>query len=411
MTTQISERLKRIENPKISYHPEWLRRNRHDPFNTPPIYVEISPVGMCNHRCTFCAPEMLGYPNRSLDVAVLAQRLKEMRLMSEEDSNGLGVSSIQYAGEGEPTLHKDLAKIFAITRENGIDVAMLTNGTGLTESLSRQIIPLVNGWLQTSINAGCAETYAKIHRTTPKHWDLVWKNLAQAVEIKQKLGAKDCELGANMTVLVDESRENNGSIIPANWPEIEMLVARGRETGLDYVSLKPYSQHPYSQATAKHYGKMSYAAIMTGIEKLGLELANRYNSDSFEVVLRDSRFREYEQLNSDRGYQVCLATPTVWSYIQSDGIWISCSAHWTNPQFHLGNINTQTVQEIWYGERRRQHLKYVLEELDITECRKTCHPDKENVRLTNLKNMPDKEFESELVRLEALPKPKNWKFI
>ena len=401
-----------IENAKITYHPDWLRRYRENSFLVPPVYIEVSPVGMCNHRCTFCAPEMLGYPNRQLNTGLLIERIKEIRRLRDEDPDGLGVRSIQYAGEGEPTLHKDLVQIYEATREAGIDIGMLTNGTGLTEKLARGIVPLVNGYIQVSINAGTADSYAKIHRTpTPNHWDLIWRNLGKAVQIKHELGAKDCDIGANMTVLVKETIDykRDNAVVPANWQEMELLIQRARDCGLNYVSFKPYSQHMYSQETAKLYGDMSYKNLMDEIVAIGEALMAKYNSDDFEVIFRFSRFEEYEQ--EDRGYCTCRATPTLWSYIQSDGAWISCSAYWTDPRFILGNINTQTVKEIWYGNKRWEHLKFVLNELDITECRKTCHPDKENRYLDKLTGMNDQEFGKEIIRLQDVSKPKRANFI
>lgn len=401
-----------IENPKIVHHPDWLRRWRQDSFFVPPIYLEVSPVGQCNHRCTFCAPEMLGYVERQLDADLLGLRLREMKLLRERDPDGLGVKSIQYAGEGEPTLHKDLVEIFEVTRECGIDIGMLTNGTGLGEKLARGIIPLVNGYIQVSVNAGTAESYAKIHRTpTPKHWDLVWRNLERAVKIKRELGAEDCDLGANMTVLIKEAvdHQRDNAIVPANWQEMELLVKKARDCGLNYVSFKPYSQHLYSHETAKLYGDMSYRDLMNEIFQMSQDLIQKYNSSDFEVTFRFSRFEEYEK--DSRGYTVCRATPTLWSYIQSDGTWISCSAYWTDPRFHLGNIKNQTVEEIWYGQKRRDHLKWVLEHLDISECRKTCHPDKENQFLDHVSGMTDGEFAAELTQLQTLPAPKRVNFI
>ena len=400
-----------IENPKVIYHQDWIKRWRQNPFSVPPIYIEISPVGWCNHRCVMCAPEMLGYPKYWLSADLLSQLLSEMHRMREEDPDGLGIRSIQYAGEGEPTLHKDLARIFRDTRKAGIDIGMLTNGTGLTEKLSREIIPLVNGYIQISINAGMPASYAKIHRAPLKHWDLIWRNLDRVIKIRRELGATECEIGANMTVLVKEAidHQRGNTIVPANWREMETLVQKARDCGLDYVSFKPYSQHLYSEETAKLYGDMSYKDIISEIFEIERNLIKLYSSSSFKVVLRSSRFKDYE--SKERGYTICRATPNIWSYIQSDGTWLSCSAFWTDERFHLGNIKNQSFKEIWYGERRKAHLKYVLEKLDITECRKTCHPDKENRFLDSIANLSDIEFDRMVLKLGDIPTAKRSNFI
>ena len=396
-----------IEGSKVQYHPQWLRRWREDPFNLMPVYLEISPSGRCNHRCSFCAPDILGYPDRFLDTDIMCRRIGELRELREEDPDGLGVKSIQFAGEGEPTLHKELGRIFKATRDAGIDIGMLTNGTALPEQTARRIIPLVNGYIQFSVNAGTAKSYARIHDCSEQHWNMAWRNIERAANLKQTLGARDCELGVNMTVLVQEASKN-GKVIPANWQEIEQLVQRAHASGADYVSIKPYSQHPLSQATAGRYGTMSYRQLMDEINATGEDLIRRYSSDLFEVVFRFTRFEEYE---SERPYSTCLVTPSLWSYIQSDGLWLSCSAYWTDPRFALGNLNTQTVREIWFGETRRQHLDFVLNHLDIGQCRKTCHPDKDNKFMTGLRGLSDEEFEKEMVQLETVSPPKRANFI
>ncbi len=410
-----------IENAKVIYHPEWIRRWRKDPFSVPPIYIEVSPVGMCNHRCTFCAPEMLGYPNRSLDADLLITRLTEMKEARERDPDGLGVKSIQYAGEGEPTLHKDLPRIFEATREAGIDVGMLTNATGLTEKMVRGLVPHINGYLQASVNAGTGESYAKIHRTDTKHWDLVWRNLERAVKLKREFGASECDIGANMTVLIEPAWDPElKQMTPSNWPEIELLARRARDAGLDYVSFKPYSQHPHSEETFKMYGNMSYGDMMDEIHKIGERVTAELSSDSFEVIFRLTRFHEYEA--EDCGYKTCQSTPTIWSYIMSDGVWLTCSSYWVkggaDPRFVLGNINNQTFEEIWFGQERRKQLDFVLGRgsfigcgLDISECRKTCHPDKDNRFLNSLIGISDDEFDGAMAALASNQSPKRKNFI
>ncbi len=246
---------------------------------------------------------------------------------------------------------------------------------------------------------------------SPNHWDLIWRNLEKAVNIKHNLEINECEIGANMTVLIQETKDHqrNDSIVPANWQEMELLTKRAKDCGLDYVSFKPYSQHPYSFETAKLYGKMSYREIMDEIIAIGEMLIKKYGSNDFEVIFRFSRFEDYEK--EQRNYLICRATPTLWSYIQSDGTWISCSAYWTDERFHLGNINSQTISDIWYGQKRKEHLNFVLNELDISQCRKTCHPDKDNQYLHQINDFSDEEFNAEIDKLQSQAKPKRFNFI
>src|SRR3989339_1244937 len=89
----------RIDSHKLLFHPtrvsDWIQGK-----NVYPLYMEISPTGGCNHRCTYCALDFMGYEKRNLDTAILKARLKEMA--------GLGLKSVMYAGGGEPFPHPDM---------------------------------------------------------------------------------------------------------------------------------------------------------------------------------------------------------------------------------------------------------------------------------------------------------------
>lgn len=394
-----------FDSQKIVYHPDWIRRWRENPFLTTPIYMEISPIGLCNHRCTFCAKEVMGYPNRSLSTDLLMKFITELRQLRAKDPDGLGVKSLMFAGEGEPTLHTELQKVIQTAFENGIEAALTTNATGLTEKFSNQSLGHLS-WIKASINAGTRDTYSLVHQTSKEHWDIVWRNLANAVNIRAQYGYK-CEIGCQTVLLVSDTFDVKDRLVPANWREASLLARKAKEIGLDHVVIKPYGQNPYSLGTEKRYGQMSYGGFEKELDDIEAELRT-IESDSFKVVFRWKAFLDYQK--EERKYEKCLATPMSWAYLQSDGMIISCAAHNSNPDFDLGNIKDQTFEQIWWGTRRRQHIEF-MKSFDISVCRKNCRMHNVNEALENLKDSGTQEVEDKLAQLILPSVPKNVNFI
>ena len=342
----------RIDSHKLMFHPErvakWLSGEV-----IYPVYMELSPSGDCNHRCTFCALDYVGYQKRFLETALLKTRLSEL--------GQLGVRSIMLGGEGEPLLHSDIMEIILHTKASGIDTAITTNGFFLTPELAEKTLDSIS-WIKVSLNAGTADTYAKVHGTKAADFERVFENLAAAVAFQKQGIGRDCAIGAQMILL------------PENAGEAETLAERAREAGLRYLVIKPYSQHHKSRT--RRYEKIDYSSLMALKERLA-----RFNGEGFQVIVRTHTMEKMQR--KERGYERCLALP-FWSYIDSAGNVWGCSAYLGDDEFRYGNIYEHTFREIWEGERRKQHLHRVESDLDPSGCRINCRMDEVNFYLWEL---------------------------
>lgn len=348
-----------IDSHKLLYHPERVsqllaaRGDWEKAKDVYPIYMEVSPIGACNHRCTFCAVDYIGYKTVSLDLEIMRDRLPEM--------GRLGVKSIMYAGEGEPFLHKRINDLVVIAKQSGIDVSFTTNASLMPKNFCEEALPHVS-WIKVSLNAGSAETYSRIHRTKPEHFDAVVANLKRMVQAR-KADNLGVTLGAQILLL------------PENAHEIRQLAELCRdEIGIDYLVVKPYSQHNFS--VTRTYEELEYSNFLDMAKEL-----ESLNTDTFNLVFRANTMRKYT--SGDR-YSHCYSVPFLWGYIMASGVVSGCSAYLLDERFEYGNINESTFQQIWHGDKRKASYDFVMNHLNIEECRRNCRMDEVNRYLYRL---------------------------
>lgn len=353
-----------IDSHKLSFHParvsQWLKCNGDwgRALKVYPIYVEISPSGLCNHNCSFCGLDFTPQGKAVfLETNTLKNRLSEMAK--------LGIRSVMFAGEGEPLLHKDMADIVIHTKKVGIDVAFTTNATCLTEKFCEKAISSIE-WIKVSINAGVSKTYAKIHNAPESHFDKVLQNIRSATKIKESYKSS-CVIGAQVILL------------PDNKEEIELLAKIVRDAGCAYLVVKPYSQHP--QSNTRKYQNVSYRQDeMKNLE----ETLSKLNRSNFKVIFRSQTM---ERIDQGKTYSRCYSTPFFWGYIAATGDIYSCSVFLGDKRFLLGNIYRSTFQKIWEGEKRKKNWE-LMKNFDVSKCRNGCRMDACNRYLELLKKPP-----------------------
>lgn len=338
----------KIDSHKLIFHPEVVSRWKSGE-NIYPIELEVGLTNACNHRCIFCAVDYTGYKATKIDKNLLIKNL--------EDISTKGVKSIIYAGEGEPLLHKDASEIINKTKELGIDVAMSTNGVLLTPELSRECLKSLT-WIRFSTAAITEEKFNKIQRGKEGDLVKVLTNMQEAVRVK-----RDNKLATTIGVQL--------LLLPENKDELIEMGKRLKEIGVDYFTIKPFSQHPQSQQILQ----VDYKELV----ELEQEIKELETQD-FKVYFRA---HSMNKLTCKRNYKQCLALPFM-VYIDSSGNLWPCIVFMGKEELSYGNLNRESFIDIWEGERRKEINKF-FENMDLEKnCRELCRLDEMNKYLDEL---------------------------
>lgn len=340
----------RMDSHKLIYHPEavvqWLRGE-----NIYPIEIEISPSGTCNHRCVFCAVDYIGYQPVFLDKEVI---LRDIRLMSQK-----GLKSVICSGEGEPFLNKDMSSLANEIKACGVDVAMSTNGVLFTKEKIEECLGAFS-WVRYSIASMDQESYNKIQRGKPDDLDIVKENLSEAVRFK-----RDRKLTTTLGVQC--------LLLPDNAGQLSHMAKVLRETGVDYLTIKPYSQHLHS----KNQFEIDYKEMLDLEKQL-----KEYATDDFAVYFRASAMRKMHQ---EKSYSQCYGLPFMTHIDAKGNVW-PCVAHIGTEGLCYGNINQETFEQIWNGSRRRE-VNSRLNRMEVNKvCREACRLDEINKYLDELRH-------------------------
>lgn len=339
----------RMDSHKLIYHPQtvskWLNGE-----NIFPLELEVSLTNACNHRCIFCAVDYTGYKPTFIDTDILLSNIKEL--------SAKGLKSIIYAGEGEPLLHKDAPLIINQTKESGMDVAMSTNGVLFTKDISKNCLKSLT-WIRFS-TAGITEgTYNRIHCAKDGDLQKVLANMETAVQVK-----RDQVLSTTIGVQL--------LLLPDNKNEIVQMGKCLREIGVDYFTIKPFSQHPQSQ----HIMQVDYS-YMLDLEREIKEL----ETDKYKVYFRTHSMRKLEV---KRPYSHCWALPFM-VYVDARGNLWPCIVFMGKEELSYGNIYNDSFVNIWEG-KHRQEIINCFANMDLeANCREICRLDEMNRYLNELK--------------------------
>lgn len=340
----------RMDSHKLIYHPEvvarWMKGE-----NIYPIEIEISPSGACNHRCIFCAVDYLEYQPVFLNKDIILRDITKMK--------DCGLKSVICSGEGEPLLNKDMPDIANGIKACGVDVAMSSNGVLFTKEKANDCLRAFT-WIRFSIASMRETSYDKIQRGKTGDLDKVKENLQEAVRIKKDKKLRTT-LGAQCLLL------------PDNISDVSDMAKQLGEIGIDYLTVKPYSQHLHSKNTYQ----INYQELLDLEQEI-----KKYETEDFAIHFRAEAMKK---VHHGKCYKQCYGLPFMTHIDAKGNVW-PCIAHIGQEEFCYGNIYERPFAEIWEGTRRQEVIQK-LNGLDIDKiCREACRLDAVNNYLNELKH-------------------------
>jgi len=321
-----------------------------------PVTLELGPSGRCNNHCNFC---MHGkYYNNGVDMPFqLYKKLIDEVSSYEPDKQTRGMI---FSSSGEPALNPRIIDFIHYTKRNGIDVAVISNGSALGRSGLIETIVKDATWTRISLNAGTPKTRAKIHRVNIKDYSRVMGNLSGLSKKKREIGS-ECNIGAQIVVTEE------------NYAEIESACRDVKNTEIDYFQIKPVVFHPLDGR--KQLCKDFWEEVLKNSEKI----KNKYEDEKFKVFVKYDQFSAIMKPDYDKSaYNKCRAL--FFPIIEADGKVYHCSQTRGIGSLELGDLTKQTFKEIWESEKRNE----IIKNIDIDKCQPVCRCHANNKLLTHI---------------------------
>lgn len=161
---------------RLFYH--YRKKSTQLPYWPVRLWVELT--SLCNYSCIMC-------PNKDLDKS--DKGYMDMELYTKiVDEASPHVFDINLAHRGESLLHPHVIDAIAYAKKKGLYTRLHTNGSRLTENLSRQIVQVGLDRLSFSFDGCEKESYEKIRRGGD--FDKTVTNIVRFLEIKKEARSK-----------------------------------------------------------------------------------------------------------------------------------------------------------------------------------------------------------------------------
>ncbi|MEH3086287.1 MAG: radical SAM protein [Xylophilus ampelinus] len=353
----------RFDGHKMMHHLDrvqaWQRGERFAP-----IHIDMGLTKFCNTACVYCYAVV-----QNMTQGTMIGREALLRYI--EDCGRLGVRSIGFIGDGEPTLNPALYDATVLAGSLGIDTSMATNGLLIDMDRAHDLLKNMS-WIRFNLSAGDAEGFRRVHQSKEANFQVLIDNIRELVRIKKEFGYK-CTLGLQMV------------LIPECFDQVLKEARLGAELGVDYFVIKHCSDSEYKEIGINYDDYLTIGDVLKEAEACSTPEYivqakwNKINAAS-ESALYKGGFRKYD---------VCHGTPFLLQ-ISGNGKIYPCGPFFNKERFYIGDLHEQSFFDMVMGDRYWAVHDDVTASVDVhKDCAVGCRQDYVNKFLWDLKHPPE----------------------
>lgn len=342
-----------LDGHKLHWHRKrveaWLRGER-----IAPITIDCSLTRRCTYRCVYCYGMLQKNDEKRMTRDVIFRFL--------DDAAEIGVKAISFVSDGESTCSPHLYDAILRGKENGLNMALGTNGYLLKDDRLEEILPALT-YLRFNVSAGEPKRYAYIHGCKEKCFYKVCNTVKECVKIKKRNNL-NVTIGLQMVLLPDFEDQ----ILP--------LTLLGKKLGVDYLVIKHCSDDEEGSLGVDYSKYFDMVDI--------LKRAEGFSGENYLVKAKWSKILS----GGNRKYSQCYGPPFIMQFSGS-GLVAPCGMFFNNKykKYHIGNIVDTSFREIWQSDRYWEVINLIAsDKFDArTMCGTLCLQHKVNEFLWDLK--------------------------
>ena len=210
-----------------------------------PIHIDMGLTKFCNTACIYCYAVVQNMTQGTMIA-------RDALLNYIDDCGRLGVRSLGFIGDGEPTLNPALYDAVVRAKQLGIDTSMATNGLELDMSRAHELLANMS-WIRFNLSAGDRDGFRRVHQSKEHNFDLLVDKIRELVRIKKE-NNYPCTLGLQMV------------LIPECFDQVLKEAQLGAELGVDYFVIKHCSDSEYKEIGIQYEDYLTIGDVLKEAE-------------------------------------------------------------------------------------------------------------------------------------------------